>query len=71
MSEKELAQKLLDKVPKDKMEYVIAYLQEITSDEHEDDVFCEKLLEDYLSSSDEDKSTEYTLDECIKEWGLN
>lgn len=71
MSEKEFAQKLLDNVPKDKMGYVIAYLQEITSDEHEDDVFCEKLLEDYLNSPDEDKDSEYTLDECIQEWGLN
>lgn len=37
----------------------------------EDDEFCRQLLENYLNDPDEDKDTEYTLEECKKEWGLD
>ena len=43
MSEKELAIKLIDRVPQYKLGYVIAYLEGLTADEDEDDKFCEEL----------------------------
>ena len=55
MSEKERAIQLLDRVPEYKMGYVLAYIQGITADEDADDRFCEKMIQDYNSSPDEDK----------------
>lgn len=66
MSEKEFAKKLLDDVPDYKIGLVIAYLQGITAEEHEDDIFCKKLLESYLNTSDDEKEEEYTLEEYYK-----
>ena len=70
MSEKERAIQLLDKVPEYKMGYVLAYIQGITADEDADDRFCEKMIQDYNNSPDEDKE-DMTLEECKKEWGLD
>lgn len=52
MSEKEMARRLLENVPASKLGYVIAYLQGITADEFDDDLFCEKLLEDYKKNQE-------------------
>lgn len=71
MSEKEFAKKLLDDVPDYKIGLVIAYLQGITAEEHEDDIFCRKLLESYLIAPDDEKEEEYTLEECMKDWGID
>ena len=64
MSEKELALKLLDEVPAYKLGYVIAYLQGITADNAADDVFCEKLYQEYLAS--DEKGDFITLEEITK-----
>lgn len=71
MSNKERIIELLDIVPDYKIGYILAYVQGIVADEETDDIFCEKLLEDYLNDSDPDKDETYSLEECIKEWGLN
>lgn len=70
MSNKERAIELLSQVPEYKMGYVLAYIQGITADEEADDIFCERMLENYENASDEDKEG-VTLDECLKEWGLD
>ncbi len=70
MSEKERAIQLLDRVPEYKMGYVLAYIQGITADEDADDRFCERMIQDYNNSPDEDKE-DITLEECKKEWGLD
>ena len=61
MSEKEKAIKLLDTVPPYKLGYVIAYIQGITADEDADDLFCQKLADDYLNDPDPEKDEEYDL----------
>lgn len=71
MSNKEKIVQLLDTVPDYKMGYILAYVQGITADEEGDDIFCEKMIEDYINDTDPEKDNEYTLDECKKEWGLN
>lgn len=71
MSNKEKIVQLLDTVPDYKMGYILAYVQGITADEEADDIFCQKLIEDYENDPDPEKDNEYTLDECKKEWGLN
>ena len=68
MSNREKIISLLDDIPDYKMGYVLAYIQGITADEETDDIFCEKMLEDY--NADSEKDEEFSLDECKKEWGL-
>ncbi len=69
MSEREIAQRLLEDVPQYKLGYVIAYLQGITADEAEDDLFCQKLVEEYEAS--DDKGDLVTLEETAKLCGIN
>ncbi len=71
MSTKEMIVNLLDKIPDYKIGYVLAYIQGITADEEADDLFCERMVQDYINDPDLTKDKEYTLDECKKEWGLD
>ncbi len=71
MSNKEKVVQLLDSVPDYKMGYVLAYIQGITADEELDDLFCQKMVEEYQNDPAPDKDLEYTLEECKKEWGLD
>ena len=71
MSNKERAIELLDQVPEYKMGYVLAYIQGITADEEADDIFCQRMLENYENDPDPEKDKTYTLEECMKEWGLD
>ena len=61
---------LLDQVPEYKMGYVLAYVQGLTVDEDADNLFCQKMLEDYENDPDPERDKEYTLEECKKEWGI-
>ena len=40
-------------------------------DEIEDEIYCQKLYEDYLNDPDPEKDKTYTLEECKKEWGID
>jgi len=62
---------LLDSVPEYKMGYVLAYVQGITADEEADDIFCERMWENYKNDPDPEKDESKTLEECMKEWGLD
>ena len=62
---------LLDSVPDYKMGYVLAYVQGITADEEADDIFCQRMLENYENDPDPDKDKGYSLEDCMKEWGLS
>lgn len=70
MSNKERAIQLLDSVPDYKMGYVLAYIQGITADEEADDIFCQKMVEDYENAPEEEKE-DVPLEECLKEWGID
>lgn len=71
MSNKERIVELLDVIPDYKMGYVLAYVQGVAADEEADDIFCQRMLENYENDTDSDKDTLYTLDECMTEWGLS
>ena len=68
MSNRDMCEKLLDAVPDYKLRYALAYLQGLTADEDDDDVFCLNMWERYQNDPDKDES--YTLEDCKKEWGL-
>ena len=70
MSNREKIIALLDSVPEYKMGYVLAYVQGITADEEADDLFCERMLENYENDPAPEKDKGYSLDECKREWGL-
>ena len=70
MSNREKIIALLDSVPDYKMGYVLAYVQGITADEEADDLFCERMLENYENDPDPEKDKGYSLAECKQEWGL-
>ncbi len=71
MSNKERIIELLDSVPDYKIGYVLAYVQGILADEEADDLFCQRMVENYENDPDEDKDETYSLEECMKEWGVS
>jgi len=71
VSNKEQIVALLEKIPEYKMGYILAYVQGIAADEEADDLFCRKLVKDYINDPDPEKDRTYTLEECKKEWGLD
>ena len=52
------------------MGYVLAYVQGITADEEADDLFCEKLYQDYLNDPDPEKDEGITLEELAESEGI-
>lgn len=64
MSNKELAIQLINQIPDYKLGYAIAYLQGLFADEIADDMFCQKLLEDYENSTD--KGEFVSIEEAMK-----
>lgn len=69
MSEKELALRLLENTPDNKIGYVIAYLRGLNAEEDSDDEFCNKLLNDYLS--DKEKGEFVSFDEAVRLCGVD
>ena len=70
MSNREKAMALLENVPDYKMGYVVAYLQGLTADEEADDLYCQRLAENYRNDPDPEKDPEYSLEDCKRDWGL-
>ncbi len=71
MSNKDRIIELLDVVPDYKIGYVLAYVQGIVADEEADDIFCQRMMENYINDPDPEKDKVYSLEECMKEWELN
>lgn len=70
MSNRERIIELLDSIPDYKIGYVLAYVQGVAADEEADDIFCQRMAENYENAPDEDKE-EIPLGECLREWGLD
>ncbi|MCI5620076.1 MAG: hypothetical protein MR355_00695 [Lachnospiraceae bacterium] len=65
MSNKERIVELLDSIPDYKMGYVLAYVQGVAADEEADDIFCQRMIENYENAPDEDKES-ITLSKCYQ-----
>lgn len=50
MSNKERIIELLDSIPDYKRGYVLAYVQVLAADEEADDIFCQRMLENYQNA---------------------
>jgi hypothetical protein len=72
MSEREQAKQIIDQLPEYKMGNLLLFLKGMQFDDDiEDDLYCQKLYEDYLNDPDPEKDEAYTLEECKKEWGID
>lgn len=69
MSNKERIIELLDTIPDYKIGYVLAYVQGVAADEEADNLFCQRMVDNYNKSPDEDKE-DIPFEQCLKEWGL-
>lgn len=71
MSEREQAKQIIDKLPDYKISNILLFLQGVAfDDEIEDDLYCEKLYQDYLDDPDPEKDESITLDELLEREGI-
>lgn len=72
MSNKELAKQIIDKLPDYKIKDLLLFLQGMQfSDEIEDDLYCEKLAEDYLDNPDPHKHDAISIEDFAMREGIN
>ena len=71
MSEREKAKQIIDQLPEYKMGNLLLFLRGMQfDDEIEDDLYCERLVEDYLNDPSPDKHDTITLEELAKREGI-
>lgn len=72
MSERELAKQIIDQLPEYKVGNLLLFLRGMLfDDEMEDDLYCERLVEDYLNDTSPDKHDTITLEELAKREGVD
>lgn len=71
MSKREQAKQIIDKLPEYKIGNLLLFLKGIQFDDDiEDDLYCQKLYEDYLNDPDPEKDEEITLEELAAREGI-
>lgn len=71
MSEREQAKQIIDQLPEYKISSLLLFLKGIQfDDDMEDDLYCQKLYEDYLNDSDPEKHETTTLEELAAREGI-
>lgn len=71
MSEREQAKQIIDQLPEYKIGNLLLFLKGIQFDDDiEDDLYCQKLYEDYLNNPDPDKHETITLEELVAQEGI-
>lgn len=71
MSEREQAKQIIDRLPEYKVSNLLLFLRGMLfDDEIEDDMYCERLVENYLNDSSPDKHDIITLEELAKREGV-
>ena len=72
MSEREQAKQIIDQLPEYKISNLLLFLRGMLfDDEIEDDLYCERLVEDYLNDTNPDKHDTITLEELAKREGVD
>ena len=72
MSEREQAKQIIDQLPEYKVGNLLLFLRGMLfDDEMEDDLYCERLVEDYLNDTSPDKHDTITLEELAKREGVD
>ncbi len=71
MSEREQAKQIIDQLPEYKMGSLLLFLKGMQFDDDiEDDLYCQKLYEDYLNNPDPEKDESITLEELAAREGI-
>lgn len=71
MSEREQAKLIIDRLPEYKISNLLIFLKGMQfDDDMEDDLYCEKLYEDYLNDPDPQKHDTITLEELAAREGI-
>ena len=71
MTERERIKQIIDELPEYKIGNILLFLQGVRfDDEIEDDLYCEKLVDDYMNDSDPEKHNAITLEELAKREGI-
>lgn len=71
MSEREQAKMIIDQLPEYKISGLLLFLRGMQfDDEMEDDLYCEKLVEDYLNDPEPDKHQTITIEELARRDGV-
>ena len=72
MSEKELVKQIIDKLPDYKIPNLLLFLQGMQFDDSiEDELFCQKMYEDYLNDPDPEKHKTITIEELAAREGID
>ena len=68
MSNREIAIDLINNLPEYKLTYIIAFLKGVTYDDDiEDDIYCRKLVDEYLNDKSPDKHETVSIEDLAKE----
>ncbi len=71
MSEREQAKMIIDRLPDYKIGNILLFLKGVEfDDEIEDDLFCEKMYQDYLNDPDPEKHNTITIEELARREGI-
>ena len=71
LSEREKAKAIIDRLPEYKISRILIFLQGVEfDDEMEDDLYCERLVEEYLNDSDPEKHEGMTIEELCRREGI-
>ncbi|MBR0280062.1 MAG: hypothetical protein IJQ81_00545 [Oscillibacter sp.] len=71
MSEREQAKQIIDRLPEYEISLLLPFLKRVEfDDELKDDLYCEKLVEDYLNDPSPDKHETITLEELARREGI-
>ncbi len=71
MSEKERAKQIIDRLPDYKMPNLLLFLQGMQFDDDiDDELFCQKMYEDYLNDPDPEKHETITIEELAAREGI-
>lgn len=72
MSTREIVHSIIDDFTDEQLEQVLTMLNSVKTmvDEANDDMYCEKLLKDYLSDEAPDKHESVTLEQLAGELGI-
>ena len=72
MSEREQAKQIIDQLPEYKIGSLLLFLKGIQFDDDiEDDLFCERMVEDYLNNPDPEKHETITIEELAAREGID
>ena len=72
MSEREQAKQIIDSLPEYKIGNILLFLKGVQfDDDMEDDLYYEKLVQDYMDNPDPEKTETVTLEELAKREGIS